>query len=166
MPRRCLQVSTGSRGTYRDSFLFWWGQKSFFCIKPLRLAIKTTHIDFVLILFMDHNRILWKCQIQATEKWNPLFILILASSTHLLCLYLHLYGNFSSYCHKVEFKIKKLSRILFKNSGTETTKVQTSFSIHIITSETVSCLKYFILKKISLHVDFSDILDQSYFALS
>lgn len=63
MLRRCIQVSTGTRGTYRATFSFWWGQMSFFCIQPLRLAIKTTDIDSVHILFTDHKRSLWKCQV-------------------------------------------------------------------------------------------------------
>lgn len=64
---------------------------SFFCIEPLRLAIKTADIDSVLILFMDHKRSLWKRQVQITEKWNPLFILILASSTHFYSAYISIY---------------------------------------------------------------------------
>lgn len=110
---RCIQVSTGTRGTYRATFLFWWGQMSFFCIQPLRLATKTTDIDSVHILFTDHKRSLWKCQVQITEVWNPLIALILALSTYcysacifmFVCLFF-----FPLYCCRMKFKTKKMSR--------------------------------------------------------
>lgn len=91
MLRRLVQVNTGTRAAYTTSFLFWWGQMSFFCIQPLRLTIKPADIDSVLILFTDHKRSLWKCQVEITEKWNPLFILISASSTHFYYAYISIY---------------------------------------------------------------------------
>lgn len=100
MRGRHVQVSTGVRRTCRASFLFWWGQMSFFCIEPLRLAVKTKDIHSVLILFLESAKF--------TEKWNPVFILILASSTHFYSACISIYMNifFSSYWYRVEFKLK------------------------------------------------------------
>lgn len=105
---RYIQVSTGTRGTYRATFLFWWGQMSFFCIQPLRLATKTTDIDSVHILFTDHKRSLWKCQVQITEVWNPLIALILALSTYCYsaCIFMFVCLFFSPYI-AVEWNSKR-----------------------------------------------------------
>lgn len=113
MRGRHVQVSIGVRRTCRASFLFWWGQMSFFCIEPLRLAIKTKNIHSVLILFLESAKF--------TEKWNPVFILILASSTHFYSACISTYMKIFFFFILVQsgIQIKSMFRILFKNSCTE-----------------------------------------------